>query len=445
MESLVDGGLERIQAALREATVGADGHPDLTFLLQSLDGGPASELFIDAAGEDASSRRSQIYRAASMTKAVTSACILLLAEEGKLGVNAPVSRYIPEFEHLEVAAIADESPEIEYCPITTRPLPILTMTVKHLLNHTSGLLYCFSDMLSVRADVDPLKAKLYKHVCDCYRREGVFDLPTDASHTSDALIAALAKCPLVNAPGAGFHYGLGTDVLGVIVERLTGGTLEAFATARIFAPLGMEDTSWLVPAAKLPRLATLRENVKGDLVPVDTSAGSALSDAARLNFAYHPLCSYTTPGTHQSGGGGMCTTIDDYVKFIRSVLAALLGRTSDLELPRILSQYSARLMCTDSLTSIDVKSRDLVKEGWGYGLGFAVLTSPSTAGEFGPPGLCRWAGIFGTEFWIDPTNEIIGVMMSQRYPWDFFDVRTYYRALVYGALKDSSLVKYVTY
>lgn len=272
---------------------------------------------------------------------------------------------------------------------------------------------------------------VYRYVADKYREHGVFDIPHAEGQTSEALLAALAKCPLAHRPGCAMTYGLGTDVLGLVVERLAGQSLEEFATARVFEPLGMTDSHWTLPPSKLHRLAEL-QSAGPDGRPEVVETGS-VRDVC--HFRFEPEVAYSSECLHRSGGGGMVSTVDDYATFLRFILATLKGRGGDLGLPPLLSQAAVRLMCQDSLGhGVPPHKRDLVTEGQTFGLGFAVVEQPAVAGTLCSAGTCRWAGIFGTEYFFDPEQEIIAVLMTQRYPNMPWDLRRRMPALVMQAV-----------
>lgn len=251
---------------------------------------------------------------------------------------------------------------------------------------------------------------LYCHVCDEYRKNGVFDIPMDAGHTSEALLQALAKCPLMYRPGEAMTYGLGVDVLGLIIERLTHKTLEEFATQRLFVPLSMTDSHWTLPASKLARLAPLASQNASDGKLTVVVPGE-MKDIN--HFRFEAEYTWTHAELHRSGGAGMVSTIDDYATFLRFVMATSKGITAELGMPRFLSRTAAQLMCEDSLGSIPLNRRDFMVEGTTFGLGFQVIEKPGLAGIMASPGSCRWAGIFGSEYFFDPKEEVGAVTVIQ--------------------------------
>ena len=311
-----------------------------------------------------------IFNIASMTKPVTSVAIMMLAEQGKLKIDDPVSKYLGGYDTLQVITrfnAADGTYE-------TRPAKTV-MTIKHLLAHTSGIGYSFTN---------PIEYALVNKT-----QKGEWELP------------------LLDDPGTKFNYSASTRVLGFIVEKVTGSPLEPWYQEHIFKPLGMVDTSWAVAAAKQARLAPQFTRASGKIAP--------------LPAATVP----TTPTPPFRGDGGLYSTVDDYSKFVRMLLnGGTLGGA------KILSPASVKLMGQNAMGAIFVELQpDANKErtkpfplGAGkdkFGLGFQIAADdPATTG-FRSPGSMSWAGIFNTEFWVDPVKKIGAVHMMQLLP--FYD------------------------
>lgn len=311
-----------------------------------------------------------IFNIASMTKPVTSVAIMMLAEQGKLKIDDPVSKYLDGYDALRVITkfnAADGSYE-------TRPAKTV-MTIKHLLAHTSGIGYSFTN---------PIEYALVNKT-----QKGEWELP------------------LLDDPGTKFNYSASTRVLGFIVEKVTGSPLEPWYQQHIFTPLGMVDTSWAVAAGKQARLAPQFTRASGKIEP--------------LPAATVP----TTPTPPFRGDGGLYSTVDDYAKFVRMLL-----NDGTLGSARILSPASVKLMGQNAMGSIFVELQpDANKQrtkpfplGAGkdkFGLGFQIAADDPATKGYRSPGSMSWAGIFNTEFWVDPVKKIGAVHMMQLLP--FYD------------------------
>ena len=311
-----------------------------------------------------------IFNIASMTKPVTSVAIMMLAEQGKLKIDDPVSKYLDGFDKLQVISkfnAADASYE-------TRPAKTV-MTIKQLLSHTSGIGYSFTN---------PIEYALVNKT-----KKGEWELP------------------LLDDPGAKFNYSASTRVLGMIVEKVTGSPLEPWYQEHIFTPLGMVDTSYAVSADKQSRLAPQFTRASGKMEPLPKAVVPA------------------TPTAPFRGDGGLYSTVDDYSKFVRMLL-----NDGTLGSAKILSPASVKLMGQNAMGSIFVQLQpDADKQrtkpfplGAGkdkFGLGFQIAADDPAMKGFRSPGSMSWAGIFNTEFWVDPVKKIGGVHMMQLLP--FYD------------------------
>jgi CubicO group peptidase (beta-lactamase class C family) len=301
-----------------------------------------------------------IFRVASMSKPITSVAIMILAEEGKLDIGAPVAQYLPEFKEARVGV--------------ERAEPKRPMTVQDLLRHTSGLTYgIFGD-----SPIDEI-----------YKKSHIF-----AKKSLAEMVATIARLPLAHQPGEVWEYSVSTDVLGRIVEVVSGKELDRFVAERITSPLKMTDTGFYLSASQAARLAR--------------------PDSADMSSGTDP----TAKPAILSGGGGMLSTAGDYARFCQMMLNG-----GELDGVRILSPKTVRLMISDQLppstdrhTAVPM-SLDAIgptpEMGTSFGLGFAVRTDPGRNPVPGSVGVFSWAGITGTYFWVDPKEKLVAVLMIQ--------------------------------
>ena len=330
-----------------------------------------------------------IFRIASMTKPMVSMSIMILAEEGRLRLVNPVSRYLPEMKHVQVGVEKTDSAGNRL--LVLEPVR-REMTVQDLLRHTSGVTYGqFGDSLVKQA----------------YREANVFD----PNQTTAGFITKLSKLPLQNQPGEVWDYSMSTDVLGRIVEVVSGMDLDRFISARITGPLDMRDTGFMVPAEKAERIAEAQ---------VDPKTGERPPMARTL----------TTRPNFLSGGGGMVSTAPDYRRFTQMLLNG-----GSLEGVRIVSRKTVELMTCDHLppgiafsgtTRAQFEESAPIPEfGQGFGLGFCVRKEPGRNPVPGSVGDFYWSGVHGTYFWVDPREQLVGILMLCA-P----DLRRHYRALM---------------
>jgi CubicO group peptidase (beta-lactamase class C family) len=320
-----------------------------------------------------------IFRIYSMTKPIVSVALMMLVEEGRLFISDPLAKFVPEFANAKVGVEKDGKLELV---AAERPI-----TVQDLLRHTSGLTYAFTGVSAVQ--------RLYAKA-----RLGAPDL------TNAQLVAALAKLPLIDQPGTSWDYGHSTDVVGRIIEIVSGQSLGAFLQERILTPLGMSDTAFFVPPDKQDRVA------KPFAKDPDTGESVTLTET---NF--------------ESGGGGLWSTMDDYERFVQMLyLGGALGNT------RLLGRKTLEFMTADHLgPHVRIGTTFLLAPGHGFGLGFAVRREVGLAPTPGTPGEFFWGGIAGTAFWIAPKEELIAMMMIQA-PGQRDYYRQLFRSLVHAAL-----------
>lgn len=328
-----------------------------------------------------------MFRIASMSKPITCTAVMILYEQGYFLLNDPVSKYIPEFADPEVLV---RSPDGTYVRKPARR----EITIRHLLNHTSGITYG-----------DDAQGPFYREA-----RISSGLIPMD--DTIGEMIKRLAKLPLISHPGEEEHYGLSIDVLGYLVEVLSGEDLNTFCTERIFEPLKMMDTHFVLPAEKLPRLARLYLRPSGDTLQKDRTPPQFL--------------------VHQrlySGGAGMISTAADYARFAQMIL-----NNGELDGVRILGRKTVELMTTNSIG--DLHAPFPYNSGDKMGYGFGIRTQRGEFDELESLGIIGWDGAYFTRFWIDPKEKLVGVFMTQMKDYWDTDLAAKYRVLVYQAIAD---------
>jgi CubicO group peptidase (beta-lactamase class C family) len=348
-----------------------------------------------------------IFRIASMTKAITSVAVMMLQEDGKLLVKDPVSRYIPEFKDPQVMVPRDpKDPKAGYDTVPASR----EVTIRDLLSHTSGITYRFWGNAAALV----------------YEEGGVPDgLSPSGGQTCDA-VRKLAKLPLLHQPGSVYEYGLNTDVLGCLVEVVSGTTLDRFFRERIFTPLGMKDTQFFIAPAQRSRMASLYiPDGKGGIARAadETIRWGTLMFAANLP--------YQDQRTYFSGGAGLTSTAMDYLRFMQMLLNGGV-----LDGNRVLGPKSVELMRTNAIGSISLWDRldpaATGNLGDKFGLGFGIRSERGLT-ELGSVGEFMWAGIYNTRYWMDPKEDLAIVFMSQRIP-RMPDIEEKVHAAVYQAI-----------
>jgi len=341
-----------------------------------------------------------IFRDYSMTKPITGVAMMILYEEGKWLPSDPISKYIPEFAHLKVFKGVDADGKMILVDPDHEP------TMRELMTHTAGFTYGIFGKTPVDA---------------MYRDQHVM-----ASKNLQEMIDKLANIPLLYQPGKAWVYSVSMDIQGYIVEKLSGQSLPDFMRTHIYAPLGMRDAGFYVPAEKRNRFATLYEtNQQGELVPTVIGNGGMSDDL--------------TPPSMPSGGGGMVSTAEDYYRF-----ALMLGNRGVLNGVRVLSPATVKLMTANHvpqslLTGEYGIGLQTLRPGFGYGYNCAVVFDPPEANLPEGKGTFFWDGLAGTWFWVDPANDIVFVGMIQRIQHGVApNVEYLSRSLVYQALVDPS-------
>jgi CubicO group peptidase (beta-lactamase class C family) len=331
--------------------------------------------------------RDAIFRIYSMTKPVVSVAAMMLMEQGKLLLSDPVARYLPEYANQKVARQVEGVLHLQ----EVRQLA----TVQDLLRHTAGLTYEFMGNSSVQ------RQYAQNRIGSRERSNAEFSLQ-------------LAALPLMFEPGAAWEYGRSTDVLGRLVEVISGTTLGAFLRENIFAPLGMEETWFSVPEQHQYRIAE----------PFARDPDGAMQMR---------LVDLREDAVMESGGGGLASTALDYARFLQFLL-----NRGELDGVRLLGSRTVAYMTSDHLGSIPVNSgasRELLPLGYGFGLGFAVRKEAGLAPEPGSVGAYYWGGMAGTTFFVDPAEDLFACLMLQA-PNQREYYRRLFRNLVYATLLD---------
>lgn len=338
-------------------------------------------------------RSDSIFRIASMTKAVTSVAAMILYEQGHFQLNDPVAKFIPEFADMTVVTAVNDEGNVSSTVAATTPIKII-----HLLTHTSGLGYPF----------------IPSNVQKSYVDAGIIDGVTGKDIALSSQMELLAKQPLLFEPGSEFAYGLSSDLLGYLIEVISGKSLEQFFADEIFAPLEMQDSYFYLPKDKAGRLVTLYAAVDGGLIVSKGNESNIILDNPRYPVA--------GAQSYFSGGAGLSSTAHDYSRFLQMLL-----NDGQLDGARILSRKSVELMRT---ARVDWDN-DGVPD---FGLGFGVVSDLGKAGELGSVGSYSWGGAFNTTFWVDPSENLVGVFMSQARPVES-DISARFGTLVYQALE----------
>jgi CubicO group peptidase (beta-lactamase class C family) len=350
-----------------------------------------------------------IFRIASMSKPLTSLGAMLLYEEGKFLLSDPVSKFIPEFKEMQVMVV-----DGSHSTLVPAAHPI---TIRHLLTHTSGLTYRFRG---------------HPYLSDLYKQAGISNGLYPTAGTIGDMVKSLAKLPLFCQPGEQMEYGLNTDVLGYLIEIWSGMPLDRFMKTRVFDPLDMRDTSFYLAPEKRARLAAVYEpDGKGGIrrLPETVIEGQ--------NVTYAATTPYTEPKTYFSGGAGLVSTAEDYAKFCEMILD--MGGVFDYddaqsELKNVynfLGRKTAELMVKNHIGGL---TPTYCPPGYGFGLGFAVHLDPGQSGEIYSEGTLSWSGFFNTQFWIDPKESLVGILMLQNYPAGESDLASKFPVLVYQSI-----------
>ncbi len=338
-----------------------------------------------------------VFRMASMTKPIASVALMMLYEEGHFRLADPISEFIPEFKNSKVAIPKDSggSDGDFYTIPADREI-----TFQHVLTHTAGLPTTYGGPT----------VKLYQDEISSMRKSGA---------TLGPVMKKLAGLPLNFHPGTAWQYGPATDVVGYLVEVISGKPLDQFLRERIFEPLGMKDTHFYVPKEKLSRRATVYLTEGGKL---ERAAALMTTEIAPPSKRYF------------SGAGGLSSTVEDYLRFCQMKLNG-----GNFNGARLLSRKTVELMTADDLPEDIVHYPiwyTIRLRGHGFGLGYRVITDLGDAALVGSLGSYGWGGAYGTYFWIDPQEELIGIFMTQIRPYRHLKIRRQFQIMATAAIVD---------
>jgi CubicO group peptidase (beta-lactamase class C family) len=345
-------------------------------------------------------RPDTIFRIYSMTKPLTSTAIMMLYEEGRFQLDDPIANFIPAFRGPRVYAGGSRG-KIDSVPAER------DITFRDLLSHTSGLTYGFMESNPVDA---------------LYRLKGADGVDYGTAETSlKQVTERLATFPLIAQPGKAWNYSVSTDVLGYLVEVISGQPFEKFLVEKVIRPLGMVDTDFFVPPAKHDRLAAnYQRGTDGKLALIDDPAKSR----------------YLAPRKVNSGGGGLVSTASDYLRFCQFMLSK-----GELDGVRLLGRKTVELMTSNHLPG-DMADMGMPRfsespyYGIGFGLGFSVTINPAKAQILGSAGEYAWGGAASTAFWCDPAEDMAVVLLTQLMPSSTYPIRRELRVLTYQAVVD---------
>jgi len=335
-------------------------------------------------------KRDAIFRVASQTKAVTSVAAMMLFEEGKFLLDDPVSKYLPAFKSPKVLDEFNEK-DSSYTTVPAKS----EITIRQLLTHTSGISY--AGIGTKEANAIYAKAKVPSGI------------GTPNAKLADAM-NMLGGLPLVHQPGEKWSYGLNTDVLGYLVEVLSGTTLDAFFRTRIFEPLGMKDTYFYLPKDRHNRLAALYTEKEDKSYQKRQAQGGQTPDYPKQ------------AGTYYSGGAGLSSTAYDYAVFLQMLLNG-----GEYNGKRLLSPATVRMMTSNQIGELSLGLKK-------FGLGFGLITEREAARMPVSEGSFEWGGIFGTTYWADPREGVVALLYTQKFPNSYGDLADKFRVLVYQAL-----------
>ena len=341
--------------------------------------------------------KDSIFRIASQTKALTSVALMMLVEEGRVGLGDPVSSYIPAFEKTTVAVPPPVGASAD-APVSAVPAK-RPITIRDLLTHTAGIGY------GTGIAAAQWKAAGIQNWYFADRKEPVA-----------AVVDRMASLPMDAQPGEKYVYGYNTDILGVVVEKVSGQTLAEFLQKRITGPLGMPDTQFYLPAAQKDRLTAVyaaTRDGKIERAPNGVAGQGDYVEGPRVAF---------------SGGAGLLSTARDYGRFLQMMLNG-----GALDGARLLSPKTVELMTANHVGTLFAE-RGPADAGKGFGLGFDVVLDVGRNGSYGSEGAFGWGGAYHTNYWVDPHEKLVAVIMTQLLPSTGSDLHSRFRTLVYQSI-----------
>ena len=335
-------------------------------------------------------KRDAIFRLASQTKAITSIGLMMLFEEGKFLLDDPISKYIPAFKNPKVVEKFNEK-DSSYTSIPAKR----EITIRQLLTHTSGISYPGIGT---------------KEAVAIYAKNRIPSGIGTPTNTLAEVMPRLAALPLVHNPGDKWTYGLSTDVVGYLIEVLSGQSLDQYLRTRLFEPLGMNDTYFYLPTAKQARLTRLYTEDSTRVVRRMPALGGISEDYPKQ------------AGTYFSGGAGLSGTLYDYAIFLQMVLNG-----GEYGGKRFLSPTTIRLITTNQIGELTVGLNK-------FGLGFAITSEKSAARLPVSQDSFDWGGFFGTTYWVDPNEKVVALLYTQKVPNSYGDLTDKFKVLVYQAI-----------
>jgi CubicO group peptidase (beta-lactamase class C family) len=338
-----------------------------------------------------------VFRIASQTKALTSVAVMMLVEEGRIGLADPVSRFVPAFRKTTVAVAPPEG-AVADTPVSAVPAK-REITIRDLLTHTAGIGYGFGTAAA------QWKAAGIQHWYFADRTEPVA-----------SVVDRMASLPMDAQPGERYVYGYNTDILGVVVEKVSGMTLADFFRKRITGPLGMVDTQFYLPPAQQSRLTAVyaaKDDGRIERAPDGMPGQGHYVEGPRLAF---------------SGGAGLLSTARDYGRFLQMLLNG-----GEIDGVRLLSPKTVELMTVNHVGTLFAESGP-ANAGMGFGLGFEVVEDLGRNGRYGSPGAFGWGGAYHTNYWVDPEEKLVALVMVQLLPAGNSDLQRKFRSLVYQSI-----------
>lgn len=383
--------LRRLSSTMQESVNNGQAAGIVTYVARA-----GKVVHLEAFGSaDSAARRPMrtdtIFRIASQTKAFTSAAAMMLIEEGKLTLLDTVANYIPAFANTTVA-VARPDGGYDVVPAKRQ------ITIRDLMTHTAGISYGYG------VAQDRWQAADIQNWYFADRNESVA-----------AVVERMARLPMDAQPGEKFVYGYSTDILGVVVEKVSGLALDEFFHQRIIAPLGLRDTSFYLPREKRDRLAQMYSLIDGKL---------ALSTDAKLGFGHY----IDGPRKAFSGGAGLLSTASDYARFLE-----MLRRGGEIDGVRLLGPKTIELM-TANHVGRKFGEAQFTDGDTGFGLGFEVIDDLGRGGRYGTEGTFSWGGAYHTTYWIDPKEQLVAILLTQLRPSTGSRLHTKFQALVYQSL-----------